>query len=90
MAEKPFPAYEGTDPYFFVSYAHEDGEIVYPEMAWLEPAGFNLWYDDGIHVGTVWRQALADALSGAAGLVFFATAFHRVQQLPEGTEFHTR
>lgn len=74
MAEKPFSAYEGDQPYFFVSYAHEDAELVYPEMAWLNPAGFNVWYDDGIYVGSVWRQSLADALSGSAGLVFFATA----------------
>jgi adenylate cyclase len=39
----------------------------------LEPAGFNLWYDDGIHVGSVWRQALADALSKSVGLIFFST-----------------
>jgi TolB-like protein len=73
MSQKPFPAYEGEEPYFFVSYAHEDAGIVYPEMSWIDRAGFNLWYDDGIHVGTVWRQALADALSGAVGLIFFAT-----------------
>ncbi len=71
--EKPFPAYEGNSPYFFVSYAHEDGELVYPEMLWLRDAGFNLWYDDGIHVGTVWRRALADALSRSGGMVFFCT-----------------
>ena len=74
MADKPFPAYEGNAPYFFVSYAHEDAELVYPEMTWIKKAGFNLWYDDGIHVGSVWRQALADALSGSAAMVFFATA----------------
>lgn len=73
-AAKPFPAYEGDDPYFFVSYAHGDAELVYSEMGWLEPAGFNLWYDDGIHVGSVWRSALADALSGASGVIYFATA----------------
>ena len=74
MAEKPFIAYEGDQPYFFVSYAHEDADLVYPEMAWIDEGGFNLWYDDGIHVGSVWRKALADALSGAAAMVFFATA----------------
>ena len=74
MPEKPFSAYVGDEPYFFVSYAHEDAEVVYAEMAWLDPAGFNLWYDEGIRVGSLWRQALADALSGSAGLVFFATA----------------
>ncbi|MCZ6869176.1 MAG: hypothetical protein O7G84_06710 [Gammaproteobacteria bacterium] len=43
MADKPFPAYEG-DGAFFVSYAHEDAALVYPEMAWIGEAGFNLWY----------------------------------------------
>ncbi|MEJ2132338.1 MAG: toll/interleukin-1 receptor domain-containing protein, partial [Gammaproteobacteria bacterium] len=71
--DKPFPAYEGEAPYFFVSYAHEDAERVYPEMSWIRDAGFELWYDDGIHVGTVWRRALADSLSRAAGLIYFAT-----------------
>lgn len=74
MATKPFQAYEGDESYFFVSYAHDDGELVYPEMAWLHGAGFNLWYDEGIHVGSVWRQALADALAESSGLIFFSTA----------------
>jgi len=69
MAEKPFASYEGDEPYFFVSYAHDDSTLVYEEMAWLQPAGFNLWFDDGIHVGSVWRQALADALSKSVGLI---------------------
>ena len=73
MVSKPFNTYEGDGPYFFVSYAHEDAAVVYPEMTWLKEAGFNLWYDDGIHVGEVWRQAIADALTGASALIFFAT-----------------
>lgn len=73
MADKPFPAYEGDGAYFFVSYAHEDAALVYPEMAWIGEAGFNLWYDDGIHVGRVWRRALADALNKSVGMVFFCT-----------------
>jgi pimeloyl-ACP methyl ester carboxylesterase len=72
--ERPFPAYQGNAPYFFVSYAHDDDELVYPEMAWLHEVGFNLWYDDGIQVGSVWRKAIADAVSGASALIFFATS----------------
>lgn len=72
--QKPFPAYEGDAQYFFVSYAHDDDELVYPEIAWLHKAGFNLWYDDGIHVGSVWRKAIADAVSGASAMIFFATS----------------
>ncbi|MCZ6890692.1 MAG: TIR domain-containing protein [Gammaproteobacteria bacterium] len=73
MADRPDPAYEGDEPHFFVSYAHDDSALAYPEMAWLQQAGFNLWYDDGIHVGSVWRQALADALSKSAGMIFLAS-----------------
>jgi hypothetical protein len=29
--KKPFSAYRGDDPYFFVCYAHDDATIVYPE-----------------------------------------------------------
>lgn len=74
MVSRPLPAYEGDSRYFFISYSHDDAELVYPELAWLQEAEFNLWYDDGIHVGTSWRQALADAVADSSGLVFFATA----------------
>jgi len=73
MSERPEPSYTGDQPFFFVSYGHADSELVYPEMRWLQEAGFNLWFDEGIHVGSVWRQAIADALSGAAGMLFVAT-----------------
>ena len=72
--DRPFPSYEGDDSYLFVSYAHDDTELTFPEMAWIKESGFNLWYDDGIHVGTVWRRALAEALNKSAGLIFFCTA----------------
>ena len=73
MADRPLPSYSGDAPYFFVTYGHDDVALVHPEMRALQQAGFNLWYDDGIHVGAVWRQAIADALSNAAGVLFFAT-----------------
>ncbi len=72
MPDRPLPSYSGDAPYFFVSYGHDDAALVHPEMRALQEAGFHLWYDDGIHVGAVWRQAIADALSNAAGMVFFA------------------
>lgn len=74
MKNRPFPAYEGDQPFFFVSYSHADAAVVYPEMLWIHEAGFNLWYDDGVHIGTGWRRALAEALIGSAGVIFFRTA----------------
>lgn len=73
MADKPFPAYEGDAPYFFVSYAHEDADTVYPELGWLRDAGFNIWYDEGISPGSRWSDALAQAIADAAHVVFFVT-----------------
>ena len=72
MIETTFPAYEGDQPYFFVSYSHADAEIVYSEMRWIREAGYNLWYDDGIHIGSVWRRVLAADACAAAGLDLIA------------------
>ena len=40
MAERPFPAYRGDEPYVFVSYSHDDADAVYPELRWLKQQGF--------------------------------------------------
>ncbi len=71
--KKPFHAYSGDQPYIFVSYAHEDANAVYPEMKWLHDQGFNVWYDEGISPGTVWRTELADSIMGAGLFLFFVS-----------------
>ena len=71
--DKPFPAYVGDASYIFVSYAHADADIVYPEISWLHEQGFNVWYDEGIEPGSVWRDELAKAIAGASVFLFFAT-----------------
>lgn len=45
--EGPFPAYQGDEPYIFVSYAHDDADLVIPELNRLREAGFNIWYGEG-------------------------------------------
>ncbi|MCZ6871424.1 MAG: TIR domain-containing protein, partial [Gammaproteobacteria bacterium] len=71
---KPFAAYQGDDPYIFVSYAHEDAERVYPELEWLRGQGFNVWYDEGISPGAVWREGLARAIKDSSLFLFYVTA----------------
>ncbi len=71
--EKPFPAYQGDDPYVFVSYAHEDAELVYPEIARLNAEGFNIWYDEGIGPGLTWRDEVALALTQCKVFLYFVT-----------------
>ena len=69
--EKPFPAYEGDEPYVFVCYAHSDSETVYADMKDLHDEGVNLWYDEGISAGMSWRAEIATAIAGASKLLFF-------------------
>ena len=71
--EKPFPAYSGDESYIFVSYAHVDASRVYPEIQWLHDQGFNVWYDEGIEPGSVWRDELAESIRAASLFLFFVT-----------------
>jgi TolB-like protein/Flp pilus assembly protein TadD len=71
--ERPFPAYTGDEPYIFVSYAHEDSALVYPELSWLRDQGFNIWYDEGISPGHRWSDELANSLTESAFFIFFCT-----------------
>ncbi len=57
----PLPAYEGNDPYEFVSYSHDDRDDIHGEIRWLQDEGFNVWYDAGISGGTEWSEAIARA-----------------------------
>ena len=71
--ERPFAAYKGDAPYIFVCYAHDDAPIVYPELARLKDAGFNVWYDEGIAPGHTWRDEVALALSQCSLFLYFVT-----------------
>ena len=69
--EKPFPAYQGDEPYVFVCYAHDDEDVVYPEIRWLHEQGFNLWYDEGISAGRIWREEIGDSIKGASSVLYY-------------------
>jgi len=71
--EKPFPAYKGDDPYVFVCYAHADQDV-YPEIMWLQNQGVNVWYDEGISAGKVWRAEIARAIQFASKFIYYVSA----------------
>ena len=73
MAVGPLPAYEGDEPYIFVTYSHEDTDLVYPQIRWLQDQGFNVGWDEGISPGAVWRAELAQAIRGCSLLLYFIT-----------------
>ncbi len=72
----PFQPYRGKDPYVFVSYAHEDAQPVYDEIAWLHDQGLNIWYDQHIGAGAAWQDTVADQISAChCFLAFLSPAY---------------
>lgn len=71
--DKPFPAYDGDEPYVFVCYAHDDSKIVFPEILWLRDQGVNIWYDEGISPGAEFPEKLGNAILGASLILFYVS-----------------
>ena len=59
------PAYEGKEPYIFVSYAHKDSSVVFRLVEQLNERGYRIWYDEGIEPGSEWPEYIANHLLGA-------------------------
>ena len=43
-------AYQGHEPYIFISYSHSDSDAALKIIKALSEAGFRVWYDNGIDV----------------------------------------
>ena len=67
----PFEAYEGEDPYLFISYSHQDAHFVYPEITQFRDAGYNIWYDEGVAASNEWPEEIANAVLGCSVFVCF-------------------
>ena len=63
-------------PYLFVCYGHDDQQVVFPEMTWLNGCGVRQWFDRGIPFGAPhWdRKVVAQITSpDCFGVLFFMT-----------------
>ena len=69
----PFDAYAGEEPFVFVSYAHKDGHLVYPEIKALHDSGVRIWFDGGIDPGNEWAEDISKALEKAHIFLVFIT-----------------
>ena len=67
----PFEAYEGEEPYLFISYSHQDAHLVYPEITQLRDAGYNIWYDEGVAASNEWPEEIANAVIGCSVFLCF-------------------
>ena len=71
--DKPHTAYQGEEPFVFISYSHADEPLVYPEIRWLQEQGFNIWYDEGISAASRWRDAIADNIAHCSLFVLYVS-----------------
>ena len=71
--QSPFDAYDGENPYVFVSYAHKDAHMVYPEIKALHDSGVRIWFDGGIDPGNEWAEDISKALENAHIFLVFIT-----------------
>ena len=62
----PLPPYEGSDPYVFVSYSHNNKQEVCDVIAQLQKDGYRVWYDEGVKPGAKWSKNVADHLQNCS------------------------
>jgi len=66
-------AYEGSEPFVFVSYAHKDKCKVLPLVEGLQNRGFRVWYDEGIEVGMAWAKYVGERLEQSDCVLAYVT-----------------
>lgn len=63
--------YEGNEDYIFISYSHQDMDLVLPVLWHLQENGVRFWYDEGIDPGSEWPESIAMHLNGCRGCLAF-------------------
>ena len=64
-------AYEGSEKYIFVSYAHKDRARVLPILEELNAHGCRIWCDEKLIVGENYNAAIARHLENCDAVLFF-------------------
>jgi hypothetical protein len=65
--------YEGDKNYFFISYSHQDREIVLHDLHFLEAYGYRFWYDNGLFAGQNWDEVVLQKIceNNCVGVLFY-------------------
>ena len=70
---KEIETYEGNEKYIFISYCHEDGDMVFPIVKRLQEEGYRIWLDTGTRGGEIWRKIIVDHLNNCELFMFFVS-----------------
>jgi len=71
----PFPAYKGSKPYIFTSYAHEDMKTVFKVIKNLNKSRYRIWYDEGIEPGFEWPEVVGKAIIKCSQFIVFMSPY---------------
>ena len=77
-------SFDADRPHTFVCYSHRDRAAVLEQIRDLHDAGFNIWFDEGMHAGSEWPEELAKAISGCECLLYFVTPSSVATFTPSG------
>ena len=66
-------AYEGNEPFVFVSYAHRNSDKVIPVISKLYEKKYRVWYDEGIFPGSEWPHNIESHLKKAEVVIVFVS-----------------
>jgi hypothetical protein len=64
-------AYQGNEPYIFISYSHKDSADVLKILEHLDENGFRVWYDSGIEAGTEFPAYIAERVDNCEVFIAF-------------------
>jgi hypothetical protein len=57
--------------FVFVSYDHDDSDVVFPIIESVSASGYALWYDKGINISSTWTDEIALAIMKCKIFVVF-------------------
>ena len=63
--EKILCAYQGSEPYAFISYSHKDKGEVFPVIRAMQENGYNIWFDEEITPASEWDDHIANRILNA-------------------------
>lgn len=64
-------AYSGDEPYAFVSYAHNDRNLVHSIIYMLQGRGYRIWFDKGIIPAVEYEPVIFKKLQNSVCVIFF-------------------
>lgn len=64
-------AYEGKEPYVFVSYSHRDADSILPIIAALKQRMCRIWFDEGLTPGESFNDSIAEHLRDCTQFLLF-------------------